>query len=139
MPSTPVCARASGGRSRCRPMLHNRWCVCGRFVCGSGLPLLSGFRRPCCPAKSVPHPLRWLRPVVPACPLDFYASQRSDCLLCLPYGLGDAAAIGKMVVFNEDGIVQAHAVVHPPPALTAYFCRTRSSGMVLRLHTMSTL
>lgn len=52
---------------------------------------------------------------------DFHAGQRSDCLLCLPYGLGDTAAVGKMVVFDEDGVVQAHAVVHTPTCSDGVF------------------
>ena len=43
---------------------------------------------------------------------DFHAGQGSDRLFCLPNCLGDAVTIGKMVVFDEDGIVQAHTVVY---------------------------
>ena len=59
---------------------------------------------------------------------DFHAGQRSDCLLRLPHGLGDAAAIGEVVVFDEYGVVQTHAVVHAAACPDGVFLQDAQQG-----------
>ncbi|SKO27955.1 Uncharacterised protein [Mycobacteroides abscessus subsp. massiliense] len=59
---------------------------------------------------------------------DFYTSQRSDRLFCLPNCLGDAAAIAEVVVFDEHGVVQAHAVVHAAARPDGVFLQDAQQG-----------
>lgn len=59
---------------------------------------------------------------------DFHAGQCSDRLFCLPNGLGDAAAIGEVVVFDEYGIVQTHAVVHAAARPDGVFLQDAQQG-----------
>ena len=40
---------------------------------------------------------------------------------------------GEVVVFDEDGVEQAGAMVVPPPQRTAYFSSRRQPGVVLRV------
>ena len=53
-----------------------------------------------------------------------------------PERLHHATGRDDVVVLDERGVRQRHAVVVPPPQRTAYFCSARSPGTVLRVSRM---
>ena len=50
---------------------------------------------------------------------------------------GQAARERDVVLLDQDRVVQAHAVVRPPPAATAAFSSARRPGVVLRVSSSS--
>ena len=71
--------------------------------------------------------------------LDFDLHKVPDIAFRPPQCLRHTAGDGDMIVLDQHGIVEAEAMIVPPPARTAYFSIARKPGVVLRVQTICAL